>query len=1026
MRSPAARFVHLWIGSLMFALVCAPAWAGSSGKITGVRLDPDGKRVVIASRGDLGKHTARVIGQPNRLFIDFERAELGKVPRRLKGGRHGITEIRAGYYKSRARVVLDFGATPVPGFQIKREKGRVLVVLGKSLAKELPGQRGVASRAASRKPSASSPLSPSLVPATAGPSATTRKAPQLLISQNQRGLKALSSRSSGAPKGASALKKQLQFAQNRPTRLRDLSGPSSGNRSVRTGSGGNDLPSVSGRGARAVREVRPPVTPPTPDPRLIVQEITELKFTQVGHNSRLIIRGGDHLDYRMTKVSPTKLRIDLINAEIPKVHQKPLRTDRFSTSVEMIVPGSQTIFVQLKDAVPYQVQKKKGVLMLDFPPPRLALTPSQATRIRPGDQAGRSEYDRRRGEATDRRRATLEMREEWTLQENETRQRQIRSTEKELEESLKERREIDARYRLSTDPEVFSKPVTMDFQGISLRNAFRLLAEQAGVNIILGGGVRGTTTMRLFQVPMGQVMDTILAMHGLDRELIGNVMRIDRRGSIRNRRRARARENRRLITAVNRRISQARTRITRLREEREAALRQLEDQRRTAEAPVEDVTRTETIGATETIQIDGEPVTLVLVTIRLSYARASAVRQILQCVFNRRCPGVSGQGQARAQDEEQRRFEEYLSSQGFTPDSPGGRSRLLTWRRDNRGERRVEALEQVTERTTAERAIGALRGVGMDPRMRRILAHTVMWANNTYNTLYVKDIPERIEEMKKLIATLDIPRPECMIEARLVIANRNWSRSLGVMWGGRMNQRNVPHSAQHFWGLTANQQATGANAATAATIPGNNLPSTFLINLPNANYTGANSIPGIGAQFGLLAADYITELDARLQMGEASGLTKTILRPKVQVQDRQSASIRNGVQIPYTTVSADGTQTQLVNVDLSLTVTPTIYPDGRILLRISLTNDEPGDVTAAGQEINRQSASTTLVVKDGETAVIGGILTKRTSSTREGLPPLMNIPLVNYFFNYKNRRVIVEELLVFMTPTIVKKPPTAS
>ncbi len=137
------------------------------------------------------------------------------------------------------------------------------------------------------------------------------------------------------------------------------------------------MPSSAGVPAQRqmVHEVRPPVTPPTPDPRLLVQEVTELKFIQVGHNSRLIVRGGDHLDYRLTNVSPTKVRLDLVNAEIPKVHQKPLRTDLFSTSVEMIVPGSQTIYVQLKDAVPLQVEKQKGVLMLDFPPPRFVMTP---------------------------------------------------------------------------------------------------------------------------------------------------------------------------------------------------------------------------------------------------------------------------------------------------------------------------------------------------------------------------------------------------------------------------------------------------------------------------------------------------------------------------------------------------------------------------------------------------------------------------------------------------------------------------
>jgi type IV pilus assembly protein PilQ len=984
-------------------MVCGPAWPGGSAKITGIKVDSKARRVVISAKGPVGKHVARVIGRPNRLFIDFDKTVLGRIDRKINPRGIGVHEIRSGHFKGKARVVLDFRSQPVPGFQVHRNRGNIVIALGKSVDDDTTAP-------ARRKPvhpvgrkDLKSPLAPDYVKASAKPKAKPRG------SARKRG-----------PAGK-------RFAQNMPDNM------SLRERAQRNTSAGGAKPSKNsyransspGRGRGGMtKEVKPPVTPPTPDPRLTVQEITELKFTQVGHNSRLIIRGGDKLDYRMTKDSPTKLRIDLINAEIPEVHQKPLTTDKFSTSVEMIVPGSQNIFVQLKDAVPYQVEKKKGVLMVDFPPPRLALTRDQAAGV--GDQAGRDEYARRREQSRERMEAVQIMREESIRQANETRERQIRGLDKELSELRKERNEIEARYRVTPDPEVFSKPVTMDFQGLSLRNAFRLLAEQAGLNIILGSGVRGTTTLKLDNVPMGQVIDTILETHGLDRELVGNVLRIDTTENITARRSARRAEQVRLLREVNQKIQNAQERKARLEQEREEAFEELVQAQKAAEAPTDDPTKIETIGATETIQVNGEPITLVLVQIRLSYANADDVRTILRCVFNRQCAGeTTPQATTTARDEQQ--FINYLRSQGFDPaTSPGGRARLRTWQRQQRDERRTEAAEQVAEATTAETAMGALRGMGMDARMQQIIANTVMWANATYNTLYIKDLPERIEEMKKLIATLDVPRPEVLIEARIVQASRDWGRGLGVLWGGSNNQVGpIGNNETAFWGLTANQANAGTNSATGATTPGNPIPGSFMINLP-AVVQGLGSVPGVGLQFGYLATDYISELDARLQLGEATGKSKVIARPKVQVQDRQSARISNGRQIAYSTVSADGTQTQLVNVELSLEVQPEIYPDGRVMLSIDVNNNGLGGIVNGQQEILTRSASTTLVVKDGETAVIGGILQEEDSSDRQGLTGLMNVPLINFFFTNKTRAMTVDELLVFITPTIVKRPPRAS
>jgi type IV pilus assembly protein PilQ len=310
--------------------------------------------------------------------------------------------------------------------------------------------------------------------------------------------------------------------------------------------------------------------------------------------------------------------------------------------------------------------------------------------------------------------------------------------------------------------------------------------------------------------------------------------------------------------------------------------------------------------------------------------------------------------------------------------------------------------------------------------MQQIIANTVMWANETYNTLYIKDLPERIEEMKKLIATLDVPLPEVLIEARIVQASRDWGRGIGVLWGGRNNQVGpIGNNETAFWGLTANQANPGINTATGATTTGSPIPGSFMINLP-AVVQGLGAIPGVGVQFGYLATDYITELDARLQLGEATGKTKVIARPKVQVQDRQSARISNGRQIAFSTVSADGTQTQLVNVDLALDVTPQIYPDGRVMMQISVENNGLGGIVNGQQEILTRSAETTLVIKDGETAVIGGILQEEDNSDRQGLTGLMNVPIINFFFTNKTRSMTIDELLVFITPTIVKRPPRAS
>ncbi|MBI4962035.1 MAG: AMIN domain-containing protein [Desulfomonile tiedjei] len=1085
MRSPVIKHKPLWLACLFLVAFCGPAWAENAGEITGVRLDPENKRIVIASKGSVGKHCARVIGRPNRLVMDFEGTKLGQAPGKLPGGAADIHEIRVGTSKSRARVVVDFQNNPVPAFKVKREDSQILVVFGSSLSAAIETAAADAADGNSKTSALKSPLAPTFVPAAAagaGPeSGKTLRLDSLnkkpAANKNATAAVAPDKRNGPAAEAQKAASNGIKMAQgpalNQPPTAPFPKAGTGDNQSPASTTAGLDKPHSGppNGGPQMVREVRPPVTPPTPDPRLLVQEITELQFIQVGHNARLVVRGGDHLDYRMTKVSPTKLRLDLINAEIPKVHQKPLKTDLFSTSVEMIVPGSQTIFIQLKDAVPAQVEKKKGVLMVDFPPPRFAMTRDQMGTGRPaaGDAAGREAASQIR---ETRREAIKVMREEEIRRDNERRDREIQALERQQDELQKQRTEILKRYQISPDPEIFTKPVTMDFQGISLKNAFRLLGEQAGINIIVGDGVPAnrTATLRMFQVPLGQVMETILNTHDLDKEMVGNVMRVDSRAKILQYKNARQKEYQTRIVEVDKRLKEMRDEVQKKQAENEKALKELERKEIKAEEPVDD-TRTEEFGEAECIDIEGERVCFQYATIRIVHKSPTVIRRTLDCVFNLQCPGAY-RGRQRYTDlgeavfgaaaepgraveigpgttttvggpadttqlpqgsMNREQFEESMRGQGFTPGNLRYEQELEAWRRaqEQTTSRRVQEAAALQRMGQGPRATGSIDlPFGTDPKLVKILAQSVLYADEANRLIFIKDTPDRIAQMRKLIYQLDVPTPQVLIESRVVQADRDWSRGLGILWGGRNDQSGLLSvNRKSFWGVNGSTAGAGTIVGATANPPqpeGTLIPSQFSVNLP-VSIANLASILGGGVQYGFLAGNYLTELDFRLQIGESTGQTKIIARPKVQVLDGEKASIKNGQTIAFVTASPLlGTQTQLVDVDLLLDVRPRIFQDGRIQMEIKVTDNDVGAVINGQASINRRESQTRMIVKDGDTAVIGGIVRKTDNSRRQGWPGLMNVPIIDVLFTNKTRDTRIQELLVFITPTIIKRPPQAS
>ncbi|MDE3036296.1 MAG: type IV pilus secretin PilQ, partial [Nitrospirota bacterium] len=211
---------------------------------------------------------------------------------------------------------------------------------------------------------------------------------------------------------------------------------------------------------------------------------------------------------------------------------------------------------------------------------------------------------------------------------------------------------------------------------------------------------------------------------------------------------------------------------------------------------------------------------------------------------------------------------------------------------------------------------------------------------------------------------------------------------------------------------------------SASTDTFGNQTGNFLVNLPAA-VGGVAALPAAGFTFGKATGDGAL-LDLRLSAGEQLGLTKVIAAPKITTLDKREAKIEQGQSIPYQTTSLQGTQTTFVDALLSVTVTPQITSRDpkeigkQILLKVKATRNAPGSNTTAGPIITKKEALTQVLVRDGETMVIGGIIEDTQSNTVTGLPFLSRLPVIGWLFKNKSEQVQKTELLIFLTPTIVK------
>jgi type IV pilus assembly protein PilQ len=287
------------------------------------------------------------------------------------------------------------------------------------------------------------------------------------------------------------------------------------------------------------------------------------------------------------------------------------------------------------------------------------------------------------------------------------------------------------------------------------------------------------------------------------------------------------------------------------------------------------------------------------------------------------------------------------------------------------------------------------------------------------NVLVVEDIAEVLLKVERLVRTLDTQTPQVLIEARIVEANTSFSRTLGIQWGGTVS------ASQEFGtstGLSFPNNIHIAGASDDAQTPtagvlasGNN----FAVNLPAQIGTGSGG--GLGFIFG--SAGGAALLSVRLSAFEQVGKIKIISAPKVVTLDNKQAKIISGERVPITVITANGPTTRFIEANLELGVTPHVTQDGSILLNVSAHKNELSarrDILGTPGILTKE-AETEMLVRDGDTAVLGGIYKRNATATDSYVPFLGRIPVLGWIFKSTAKVESREELLIFISPRIVNR-----
>jgi type IV pilus assembly protein PilQ len=306
------------------------------------------------------------------------------------------------------------------------------------------------------------------------------------------------------------------------------------------------------------------------------------------------------------------------------------------------------------------------------------------------------------------------------------------------------------------------------------------------------------------------------------------------------------------------------------------------------------------------------------------------------------------------------------------------------------------------------------------------------------NTIFIQDTGGRLEEVRRLVQQLDIPVRQVLIEARIVIADDRWGRDLGVRFGTQSAFNNNNYN----FGVSGNLVDTvnplngnpasrgsaslvspftivpGGSQAFGSTVPVASQPEQLNVNLPVAGAAGTLALSILNLGSGNL-------VNMELSALEADNRGKVVSSPRVITADKKKAVISQGTEIPYLTASASGATTITFKpAVLELSVTPRITPDDKIIMDLEVKKDTVGAVigTSTGTipSIDTKKVNTQVLVDNGDTVVLGGVFEQETRTTTSKVPVLGDLPVVGYLFKRTSRTDLKTELLIFITPKIIK------
>ncbi|OQA90921.1 MAG: Type IV pilus biogenesis and competence protein PilQ precursor [Elusimicrobia bacterium ADurb.Bin231] len=283
------------------------------------------------------------------------------------------------------------------------------------------------------------------------------------------------------------------------------------------------------------------------------------------------------------------------------------------------------------------------------------------------------------------------------------------------------------------------------------------------------------------------------------------------------------------------------------------------------------------------------------------------------------------------------------------------------------------------------------------------------------NSIIVTSTPEGIIAASKLIAQLDIKPEQVMIEAKIVEISIGDTKDFGIEWS--MASGDAGAGNKSTIGLSETSSVDYGATADGARDPVNALSGGTGVSAPAQSTVGSFT-------FGYLKSNLL--LTARLAAAQSKGKAKILSQPRISTLNNMEAKIVVGGQIPYTqtTIGSGGVSTQstaFMTVGIQLTVKPTINADGRITMKINPTVSNVLRITAIGPETNTKEAETTVLVKDGETIVIGGLITQEERKDASQIPVLGDIPVLGHFFKSYHDDKQKAELLIFVTPYIIKE-----